>query len=249
MSNESVKDITEQDLRLTGGLPGSEKSEVKAGTSVKATATSSTKQAPKPVFTKKENATLAQRIEILDWHHKNGGNQTATAKHFDSIYPNLTIKQPLVSAWLKNETRWRAEWEQASSDYTRTAKRPRQTQHPAITEMMDLWVTQAMAHGIDVTGDVLRHKWRSFADRVGIPEEDRLNLSDGWLSKFKARAGLKEFKRHGEAASADAATVEHERRRVQELIRESGYELRDIFNMDETGLFYAYVPCSGFSEV
>ena len=24
-----------------------------------------------PVFEKKENATLAQRIKILDWHHKN----------------------------------------------------------------------------------------------------------------------------------------------------------------------------------
>ncbi|OJA13138.1 hypothetical protein AZE42_03647 [Rhizopogon vesiculosus] len=33
------------------------------------------KDSPSPVFTKKENATLAQRIEILDWYHANGGNQ------------------------------------------------------------------------------------------------------------------------------------------------------------------------------
>ena len=31
----------------------------------------SDKLAPAPAFTKKENATLAQRIEILDWYHKN----------------------------------------------------------------------------------------------------------------------------------------------------------------------------------
>lgn len=136
------------------------------------------------------------------------------------------------------------EWEQATTDYTRSAKRPRQTQHPKVTEMMDLWVAQAMAHGIHLTGDVLRHKWRSFADRAGIPEDDRLNLSVGWLQKFKARAGLNEFKRHGEAASASPATVEEERKRIQKLLLESGYELRDIFNMDETGLSYAYVSPS-----
>ena len=52
---------------------------------------------------------------------------------------------------------------------------------------------------------------------------------------------MKESKRHGEAASANAETVEKERERIQDLIAKYGYELRDIFNMDETGLFYAYV--------
>ncbi|KAF8221434.1 hypothetical protein L208DRAFT_1095729, partial [Tricholoma matsutake] len=68
-----------------------------------------------PVFTKKENATLAQRIEILDWYHDNGKNQSKTAKHFDSIYPNLKMKQPLVSAWVKDEAKWREEWVHSNS--------------------------------------------------------------------------------------------------------------------------------------
>ena len=75
-----MEDITEQDLRLTAGLPGSDKSEVKADTSVKATATPSTKQASTSVSAKKENATLEQRIDILDWHHKNGGESDSDSK-------------------------------------------------------------------------------------------------------------------------------------------------------------------------
>ncbi|KAG5638030.1 hypothetical protein H0H81_002231 [Sphagnurus paluster] len=51
------------------------------------------KKAAAPKFVKKENATLTQHIEILDWYHANGRNQTKTAKHFNSIYPNLKIKQ------------------------------------------------------------------------------------------------------------------------------------------------------------
>ena len=39
---------------------------------------------------------------------------------------------------------------------------------------------------------------------------------------------------------SNAETVEKERKQIQDLIRETGYERRDIFNMDETGLFYRY---------
>jgi hypothetical protein len=105
--------------------------------------------------------------------------------------------------------------------------------------MLDLWVSKAMRDKIQLTGEVLRQKWIAFADLAGIPDDERLNLSDGWLTRYKERIGLKEYKRHGEAASADPKTIEAERKRVQQLIEKYGYTLRDIFNMDETGLFYA----------
>ena len=108
--------------------------------------------------------------------------------------------------------------------------------------MMDLWVSKAMGDGILLTGDVLRQKWTKFADLAGIPLDERLSLSNGWLALYKGRNGLKELKRHGEAGSADSETVERERERIQELIKKCGYKLRDIFNMDETGLFYVYAP-------
>ncbi|KIM36654.1 hypothetical protein M413DRAFT_424331 [Hebeloma cylindrosporum] len=60
-----------------------------------------------------------------------------------------------------------------------------------------------MNDGILLTGEVLRQKWNTFANLVGIPEDERLKLSDGWLTRFKDRNGLKEMKRHGEAASSE----------------------------------------------
>jgi hypothetical protein len=190
-------------------------------------------------FEKKENATLQQRIEILDWYHKNGKNQTKTATHFNTIYPNLVLKQPRLSAWLKDEQRWREEYE-SSSGLSRQNKRVRQTVHPEVTEMMDLWVVRAMRDKITLTGDVLREKWKQFADLVKIPEDERLSLSEGWLHKFKNRNQLKEFKRHGEAGSANPEDIQKERERIQALIKKyGGYPLHNIFNMDETGLFYA----------
>ena len=54
------------------------------------------------------------------------------------------------------------------------------------------------------------------------------------------------MRRHGEAGSSNAETVEKERKQIQELIKKYGYKLWDIFNMDETGFFYGYTPIFQF---
>jgi hypothetical protein len=104
--------------------------------------------------------------------------------------------------------------------------------------MLDLWITKAMADKILLTGEVLRQKWRKFADLAGVPDDERLSLSEGWLTWLKTRTGLKNMKHHGEAASVASETVEKEQQRIRELIKNCGYQLRDIFNTDESGLFF-----------
>jgi hypothetical protein len=167
---------------------------------------------------------LEQRIKILDWHHEHKSKQKATAEHFNKIWPNLTLKQPIISEWLRDEEMWQKKWTESGGSEC-SAKRVRQTLHPEVTEMMDLWVTKAMAHKIQLTGEVLRQKWTAFADLAGVPTDERLSLSEGWLGKFKHQHGLKEWKRHGEAASADPEAVKVEQRRIQELIDKYRYEL------------------------
>ena len=110
--------------------------------------------------------------------------------------------------------------------------------------MMYLWVSKAMGDGIILTGKVLHQKWNHFTDLVGVPEDERLHLSNGWLDHFKARHGLKDIKQHGEAALVSADTIEKERKRIQELIKKYGYELRNIFNIDKMDLFYMYILIS-----
>jgi hypothetical protein len=104
------------------------------------------KQKAAPVFTKNENTMIAQRIEILNWHHKQAKpSQKKTAAHFDPIYPNLRIKQPLLSSWLKDESMWRERWAEAQAKgQTRDAKRLKQVEHPEIDKMMELWIAKAM---------------------------------------------------------------------------------------------------------
>jgi hypothetical protein len=118
--------------------------------------------------------------------------------------------------------------------------------------MMQLWIIKAMNDGILLMGEVLCQKWSQFADLVGVPSDERLKLSNGWLDSFKVRHGLKQLTRHGEAASSDTGVVERERKLVQDLITKAlgdGYELRDFFNTDETGFFWGCVICFDVKRV
>ena len=47
--------------------------------------------------------TLAQQIEVLDWHCANGQSQKDTAIHFQKVYPDIELVQPWVSDWLRAE--------------------------------------------------------------------------------------------------------------------------------------------------
>jgi hypothetical protein len=67
------------------------------------------------------NQSVDENFNILNWHYKNGKNQTKTAVHFDKIYPSLQLKQPRISAWIKHEAAWRAEYE-ASGSLSRSVK-------------------------------------------------------------------------------------------------------------------------------
>jgi hypothetical protein len=118
------------------------------------------------------------------------------------------------------------------------AKCVKQTEHPEVNEMLELWVTKAMSDNIHVSGEILRQKWKHFADLVGVPDDERLVLSEGWLNALKKQYGLRGYKWHGKAGSANSEDIEHEHKRVYKLIRKHGFRLKDIFNMHETKLFW-----------
>jgi hypothetical protein len=60
--------------------------------------------------------------------------------------------------------------------------------------------------------------------------------SNGWLEGFKKRYKIKEYVQHGEAGSAATDDVDNiaQMKAVRQLCKE--YELRNVLNMDETGL-------------
>ena len=78
--------------------------------------------------------------------------------------------------------------------------------------------------------------------------QERPQFSKGWIYRFMRRHNLKNRLMNGEAGSAevDTADVQNQLKEVKEALR--GYEPRDIYNMDETGLYYRSAPTRTLSQ-
>ncbi|KAL1141025.1 hypothetical protein AAG570_000951 [Ranatra chinensis] len=71
--------------------------------------------------------------------------------------------------------------------------------------------------------------------------------SKGWFEKFQKRYQLKSVVLHGEAVSADQSAAEdYVNKYFQTILEESEYHPEQVFNMDETGLFWKKIPSRTF---
>jgi hypothetical protein len=100
------------------------------------------------------------------------------------------------------------------------------------------WFQQMRLDNVPINGPILREKANEIALRLNI---DNFKASNRWLHRFKLRHDVGYTVVSGKSGSVSQDTVDH-------WINESlpalldGYELKDIFNTDETALFYSLMP-------
>ena len=96
---------------------------------------------------------------------------------------------------------------------------------------------KARAKNLPISGPLLKAAARKFASQeINVS----LVFSEGWLSSFRKRNNLSFNVEHGEARSADPESGRIWQESLPEILH--AYPLEDIFNADETGLFYKRLP-------
>jgi hypothetical protein len=94
-----------------------------------------------------------------------------------------------------------------------------------------------------VTGDILKSKaaeiWQALPQYQGQPVP---KWSNGWLDRFKKRFKIKEYVTHGEGGTAAVDSPESIAQMAAVRLLCTEYAPKDIFNMDETGLFWKRTP-------
>ncbi len=84
-------------------------------------------------------------------------------------------------------------------------------------------------------GDLTKEKVAYFLAELYLGH-GALEFSNGWLEAFKNRHDIKSYRRFGEFGSANMAVIEESLPQIRLTLDQ--YERRDIYNMDEIGLFY-----------
>jgi hypothetical protein len=87
------------------------------------------------------------------------------------------------------------------------SKRRFKGDYPDLEDALFHWQQQIQKKGV-ITGDILKaqaHRiWNSL---LQYNKEDEPKWSNSWLDRFKRRYNIKEYKQHGEGASAEVNTL------------------------------------------
>ncbi|XP_042768073.1 tigger transposable element-derived protein 1-like [Panthera leo] len=136
----------------------------------------------------------------------------------------------------------------AAKGVTRISKqRPRVLED--VEKLLLVWINEKRLAGDTVTENFICEKAKAlYTDLVSkLPgtsteNEEGFKASRGWFDNFKRRSGIRSVVRHREAASSDAKAAEVFAAEFQKLMASECYLPEQVFNCDETGLFWKEMP-------
>jgi hypothetical protein len=82
---------------------------------------------------------------------------------------------------------------------------------------------------------MIRQKAAQFLERLH-PDVPKFEFSNGWLAKFKQRHQIRSHHRFSESGATNTEIIEESLPCIRTILDK--YALANIYNMDETGLFY-----------
>ena len=112
-----------------------------------------------------------------------------------------------------------------------------QPKNQQLEDALFLWFSDMSSHHAAINDEMLIMKAKTLGEQLNITE---LFYSRGWLQRFKNRRGIKRKLYKGEAESADMSLIHTGRDKLQQIIKV--YNPEDVFNLDESGLFFRLGP-------
>nr|GEU49770.1 hypothetical protein [Tanacetum cinerariifolium] len=129
----------------------------------------------------KDNPSLTQK-QLQEWVHSNYGLQVSQATISN------TVKRSLEYLSLAPERG--------------DVKRHKPAKFPDLEKSLYKWILQYQEH-VNMTGELIIEKAKKFMKDMYPVDTPDFTFSIGWLGKFKARCGIKNFWRFGESGSVE----------------------------------------------
>ncbi|XP_064479102.1 tigger transposable element-derived protein 6-like [Ornithodoros turicata] len=171
--------------------------------------------------------TLERKKEVLDRLY--GG---ATCRQ---VAEEFKISKSTVSKIGTSRDEILCAWEQNSS--SKRKRIIRKTGNESVNNKVLHFFFDCRSKNIPVSGPMLQEAALAAARSEGVHE---FKASNGWLARFRERHATECKSLSREAAEIDTRAAEEWLKRVPDVTR--GYEAKDIFNADETALFYRQIP-------
>ena len=165
----------------------------------------------------------------------------AGIKKKGDIAKEFGIPPNTLSTWLKNKVKIVDAYE--SSSFGPATKKMRTADYPNLEKALDIWFRNCRASSVSITGPLFKDQAHTLATKLGHTE---FKCSDGWLSRFKTRHDYQFRAISGESHAAPQDAVHTWKSGVLQTLL-SDYSPQDIFNCDETGLFFKMQPAKSYT--
>ncbi len=188
----------------------------------------------------KQQILLERRRALRAWAHSQHPRPTQKAciEWFSNQY-GQRISQSTVSESLSSH------FDSLDSADNHHRARVRTGQWPELEKVLFDWQLRVEEKGGITSGELLREKarriWHELPNYSNKPCPE---FSVGWLQKFQKRYKIQRYIQHGEAGSV-SQTIEEEMKGLRTLAGE--FQEDDIYNMDETGLYWRMTPSRGLA--
>lgn len=179
---------------------------------------------------KRVDLPLAQKVELLKALESPVVSQATVAKKF-------AVSTSQVSRLVKGKVEILQQFENNGNP---NRKRQRAGKNEEVGNALFLWFRQKLSQGARISGPMLKQKAADLAAAEGTD----FMPSDGWLSRWKARHNVVFKKEEGERQDSDWSAALDWKRKILPQILDS-YSPNDIFNADESGLFFRDFPEKG----
>ncbi|XP_046392265.1 tigger transposable element-derived protein 1-like [Ischnura elegans] len=185
---------------------------------------------------KRKTVTLEQKLDIIK-----RSEEGATAAEIGRV---LGFQATTVRTILKDKVKIKEFGRIATPRTAAHLSRNRSTVSVEMERLLTLWYENEMQKTQPV--DLLRFQ-RALAIYSDLTKDLSnpvpFTASSGWFDRYKKRANLRGVvKMSGEAASADSEAANAFMETFRAIVEEGGYLPQQIFNADETGLFWKRMP-------
>lgn len=187
----------------------------------------------KPQLNRKQPAAriflpLEDKMKVIEMHSR--------GRSIISIAEEFHVGTTQVRSIIQKKLIIRNEWNSGASAMRRVTK-TRTSDFQSINDATYQWFLNARQKNVPITGSMLKQKAKQMADEFGMKD---FCASNGWLYKFQRRRNITSRLLSGESAGICERTTTEWMNKIPQICQ--GYQLGEIFNMDETGLFFRAPP-------
>lgn len=170
---------------------------------------------------------VSQKLNIIKEIKQEGKGRKEVADKY-------SIAICTVSRILKDENRLKGV---ASLNGNVEKKRFKKGNYESVETALSLWFKQVRSKGCQVTGPMFLDQAKKFAIQLNVDFQP----NPGWLSRWKMKNNIQFYRIQGEKLAADEPSASYWITHVLPEFLEQ-YDEKDIFNADESALFYKASP-------